>query len=197
MDRPDAGNSGGGNVIFFRELRQAAQNFISSAEDDRIGCFLRALIQNLELHQGCVSLGGHGTAAATLVRSVAARLASSDAARKTHAKTAPPAIIQDSWQFHLDPSSFRNCIPSIGRYSAPSSLPEPRSRESARRRSPSFYLSDCVVFSYGVEGSNGAGEPGIGAKRSSLRITKLVVLNEEDSKPWPCVMASVGQASTQ
>jgi hypothetical protein len=65
------------------------------------------------------------------------------------------------------------------------------------KENPWFYLSDCLSFSYGAEGSNGAGEPGIGASMSSLRITRVVVLNEEDSKPWPWVMASVGQASTQ
>ena len=53
---------------------------------------------------------------------------------------------------------------------------------------------------YGVKDSKGsslADALGIGASMSSLRITRLVVFNEDNSNPCPCVMASVGQASTQ
>jgi hypothetical protein len=38
---------------------------------------------------------------------------------------------------------------------------------------------------------------GNGASISSLRMTMLVALRLASSKPWPWVMASVGQASTQ
>ena len=36
-----------------------------------------------------------------------------------------------------------------------------------------------------------------GTSMSSLRMTRFVALSVASSKPWPCVMASVGQASTQ
>jgi hypothetical protein len=36
-----------------------------------------------------------------------------------------------------------------------------------------------------------------GTSISSLRMTRLVAFSVASSKPWPCVMASVGQASTQ
>ena len=36
-----------------------------------------------------------------------------------------------------------------------------------------------------------------GRSMSSFRITRLVALSEASSNPWPWVMASVGQASTQ
>ena len=36
-----------------------------------------------------------------------------------------------------------------------------------------------------------------GGSMSCLRITRLVAFSVASSKPWPCVIASVGQASTQ
>ncbi len=36
-----------------------------------------------------------------------------------------------------------------------------------------------------------------GTSMSSLRWTRLVAFSVASSKPWPCVIASVGQASTQ
>ncbi len=36
-----------------------------------------------------------------------------------------------------------------------------------------------------------------GKSMSSLRMTRLVAFSVASSKPWPWVMASVGQASTQ
>src|ERR1700685_4042521 len=55
-----------------------------------------------------------------------------------------------------------------------------RTREKQDRRTIYFSLSAAT-----------------GTSMSSLRITRLVALSVASSKPWPWVMASVGQASTQ
>jgi hypothetical protein len=50
----------------------------------------------------------------------------------------------------------------------------------------------------GADGSSGLpASAGMGTSRSSFRYTRLLALKVASLKPWPWVMASVGQASTQ
>jgi hypothetical protein len=57
-----------------------------------------------------------------------------------------------------------------------------------------------LAESYGIRRSVLCGSvvsAATGTSMSSLRMTRLVALSVASSNPWPCVIASVGQASTQ
>jgi hypothetical protein len=58
---------------------------------------------------------------------------------------------------------------------------------NTQARTPASSLADAMA----------SGMDGAGISRSSFRMTSVVALRLASSKPWPCVIASVGQASTQ
>src|SRR5271156_6696968 len=57
-----------------------------------------------------------------------------------------------------------------------------------------------ILRGYFTESARAAITPGVptcGISMSSLRMTMVVAFRLASSKPWPCVIASVGHASTQ
>src|SRR5262249_8298694 len=97
--------------------------------------------------------------------------------------------VEDGWRAVCHPVEYQSRLCSYYRVL--------RQRTNAGGVHPPNRFITAIYFTESDCAANSPGMPTEGVSISSLRITRFVAFRLASSKPCPCVMASVGHASTQ